>query len=409
MILDTPLLRRVLILADESANWKIAGVRQLDRLLLSIQQLAAEQRRPVSVCVWWSPEVNPGSRWVPADARLRDVQVTDAAKEFLRIDESIEAVLSTRLCLFHTGLQQLLGELRGAAVLVPESSTRWHDQHASFSKSMNAVAGTNRPWQVLEMRHESSQCERALLRYGGKTQDGLVSRFVNRPISRTVSRALLRLGVTPSSWSLLIFALPLCAAFAFVQGTYTGFIVGCAIFQLYSILDGCDGEIARAKFLHTEFGRRLDSFCDFVGNMLLALCLGYGLAQQAHGAHALGWIYIVEGIAAAVLIGLSEGIVFFRRSREQSNRPKRWNGMLYQRHHEFLEKSGILFLGENFAWWLVALTKRDMAMLAFLLLAILGQPEWALHLLLLVAAVSSALAGNAFLRPAAAAVPQEAS
>jgi hypothetical protein len=58
----------------------------------------------------------------------------------------------------------------------------------------------------------------------------------------------------------------------------------------------------------------------------------------------------------------------------------------------------------------VFLTKRDMAMLAFVFLAFVGYPEWILHLLLGVGAVNSALAGNAFFRaPAPAPVQQQAS
>ena len=85
------------------------------------------------------------------------------------------------------------------------------------------------------------------------------------------------------------------------------------------------------------------------------------------------------------------------------------NGALYHRHHEFFQRSGILVFGETAAWWLIVLTKRDVAMLAFLVLAIVGYPQWILHLLLGVGAISSALAGNAFLRAAAPALQQEAS
>ena len=35
-------LRRVLILADESADWMVAGLRQLDRLALSIDEFAVD-------------------------------------------------------------------------------------------------------------------------------------------------------------------------------------------------------------------------------------------------------------------------------------------------------------------------------------------------------------------------------
>ena len=143
--------------------------------------------------------------------------------------------------------------------------------------------------------------------------------------------------------------------------------------------------------------------------LLLALALGVGLARRA-GGEATAWFYFAEGLAAALFIALSEGIVFIRRSRSEEVRAvtTKWNGALYQRHHEFLERSGILLLGERFVWWLVQLTKRDMAMFAFLILALVGWPEWILHLLLLVSGISSAMAGNAFLRQPAPVLRQEA-
>jgi hypothetical protein len=402
VLLLPPLLSRVVILADETANWRVAGLRQLDRLVLSIQELARDQRRPVSVSIWWNPETAQQDRWLPNDARLTDIEISESSD-----NASPAVVLSTRWCPFRFGLKQLL-EHSLAPAHSPDAE--WNNEQQAFFSSIASAAG-EQPWRLLNAQQDTARITRALLRHSGKTQDGLVSRYVNRPVSRAISYWLLKTPITPSTWSILIFVLPLLAAFAFLQGTYLGFVIGCAVFQLFSILDGCDGEIARAKFLHTEFGRKLDSCCDLVGNMLLALCLGFGLAQQAHGSQALGWIYIVEGIAAAALICASEGIVFLRRTRSSDFPPTsaRFKNVLYQRHHEFLQRSGILLLGENVAWFLVVFTKRDMAMLAFLVLALLGHTEWALHLLLFVSAVSSALAGNAFFRAPAAAVPQEAS
>jgi len=68
------------------------------------------------------------------------------------------------------------------------------------------------------------------------------------------------------------FALALWLFVFLVRGDYTGFLAGTALFQLINILDGCDGEIARAKYLDSERGRRLDAFCDFVANLIFVLC-----------------------------------------------------------------------------------------------------------------------------------------
>ncbi|MBA3651217.1 MAG: hypothetical protein H0W66_07000 [Chthoniobacterales bacterium] len=62
------------------------------------------------------------------------------------------------------------------------------------------------------------------------------------------------------------------------------------------------------------------------------------------------------------------------------------------------EHSGLQLLGENASGWLIQLTKRDSALVFFLVLALLGQPAWILHLLGAVAAISSVLALQSIVR-----------
>ncbi len=408
-------LRRVLILADESADWKIAGLRQLDRTALSLQEAIrlGGQDAPLEVCVFWNDAIEQGKRWLPAHERLPGLRLTSDADAFLDDEEPLDLVVSTRVFLYRDSIPQLLATLPAPDNVQANGHNLWESHALKLRANLPSRRFQNHealPWRYVSRPAEIRRCERAFLRYSGKSQDGLVSRHLNRRISRAASRWLLKLPVTPSAWSLLIFALPLVASVELLRGKYLGFVIGTAIFQLYSILDGCDGEIARAKFLQTEFGRRLDSLCDLIGNILLALCLGIGLARQASVSGLRDWFYISEGIAAALLIATSEGIVFIRRSRAESHAGSaRWNGALYRRHHEFVERSGILLLGERFAWWIVQLTKRDIAMLGFFFLALAGWPAGILHLQFAVAAISSVLAANAFLRQPAPVLPQEAS
>lgn len=399
-------LRRVLIFANHSADWRVAGLRQLDRLALSLQEFA-DTRGPMEVCISWDEPAHARAKSSPEMASLPALTFV-AVEDFMHDDREIDLVVTTHLFLHRESLSQLLAEIPATA---RSGELSWKEQ-ANKANAVLRIAGNVRPtWRYLANEKEIPACERAFLRGHGKSQDGLVSRHLNRRVSRAVSRRLLKLPITPNAWSVLIFALPLIASLVFLRGSYGAFVIGCVIFQLYSMLDGCDGEIARAKFLQTEFGRRLDSFLDLMGNLLLALCLGIGLSRQAHGAAFFNWFYAAEGVAAAILIALSEGIVFVRRSRTPAAAltATKWNGMLYRRHHEFLERSGILLLGERFAFWLVQLTKRDMAMLAFVILALVGWPQGILHLLFAVAGISSILAGNAYLRPVPARLAPEAS
>src|SRR5258707_15183716 len=116
-----------------------------------------------------------------------------------------------------------------------------------------------------------------------KPQDGFVSRFLNRPISRRITRFLLKFPIHPSVWTISIFVLPLIACVFFVRGDYLSVGIGGAICQAFSILDVCDGEIARPKNLGSKFGGRLDHFSDFLATLLYVLALGFGLCGLTVG------------------------------------------------------------------------------------------------------------------------------
>ena len=70
----------------------------------------------------------------------------------------------------------------------------------------------------------------------------------------------------------------------------------------------------------------------------------------------------------------------------------------YARHHGMIGHSGLLNFGERFVWWVFQLTKRDMAVLVFLMLALLGLAVWILHLWTIVAAASLIVTAIATLR-----------
>jgi len=218
-----------------------------------------------------------------------------------------------------------------------------------------------------------------------KPQDGFVSRFLNRPISRRITRFLLQFPIHPNVWTISIFVLPLIACLFLVRGNYVSLVIGAAVFQAFSILDGCDGEIARSKNLESKFGERLDYFCDFTASLLYVLALGVGLRRSS------------EGIMCAVLITANE--LLLRAGRSKISVPSsEWHESFYARHHGMIGHSGLLNFGERFVWWLFQLTKRDMALLVFVVLALLGLANWILHLWTVVAGASLILNAIAIIR-----------
>ena len=384
-------LRRVLILADESADWMVAGLRQLDRLALSIDEFAAENNEiaPVLFCIFWRPSLDQSQRWVPKNERLTRVAFSTGLD-----GQPFDLVLNTRLLLYRKAVRQLMEASVSPAIIFPngvkESWEIYFRQVESLPRSREGA------WEYITDGNQIDEIETRLLRGSGKSQDGFVSRYLNRPISRAVTRLLLRSSTTPNIWTLLIFPIPIAASLILLHGNYWSFLWGLILFQIFSVLDGCDGEIARAKFLESEGGRRLDGLCDILSNILLSVGLGFGLSRQAHLDGHSGWSYVVEGLAAAALISGNEFLLASQKPDNSAAQSTSLGEMLYPRHRELVEHSGMLFFGEKFASWLIQLTKHDVAVLFFVFLAAIGQPAWILHLLFGVTAISLALAAKAF-------------
>lgn len=142
----------------------------------------------------------------------------------------------------------------------------------------------------------------AILRAAAKPGDGIVSRYFNRPISQRISWAVL---VVPGARP--IHATIVSAVFAFIlfwgmlAGGKTGLILGALLFQAASVIDGVDGEMARATFRASDLGRTLDSAVDMATNFLFLLGLTIHLGR--HGPPIILWaggwsmsIMIVGGI-----------------------------------------------------------------------------------------------------------------
>jgi hypothetical protein len=364
--------RRVLILADESADWIVAGLRQLDRLALSIDEFALENREtsPVLVSILWKPGLDQSQKWTPTHERLTQLAFTTELD-----GEPFDLILNTRLFLYRKVMRQLIE----ASILSPEVRASWGENF----RQIESVPGS---WEYIADGNQIDEIEKRFLRGSGKSQDGFVSRYLNRPISRLVTRLLLRFPTTPNAWTLATFPIPVIASLILTIGTYGSFVWGLVLFQIFSILDGCDGEIARAKFMESERGRKLDALFDVLSNILLVLGLGFGL-RQAHPQ--FGSVYLAEGIVAGILIAVNEWYLATRKQAPAGEaNADSLGGALYPRHRDLVQRSGLLMFGEKFASLLVQLTKRDVAVLFFLFLAAIGLPSLILHLLLVVTAMT---------------------
>ena len=129
------------------------------------------------------------------------------------------------------------------------------------------------------------RAEKALLdRLRDKPNDGPVSRYLNRPLSALLSRRLVKVGIAPNQISLFSFLFSLVAAGLFALGGYPALAAGGILAQLASIIDGCDGEVARLKYRTSEFGGWLDAVLDRYADAFLLFGMTWHLmATKASG------------------------------------------------------------------------------------------------------------------------------
>ena len=138
------------------------------------------------------------------------------------------------------------------------------------------------------------QAESALLaRSGGKPSDGPVSRYLNRPLSVRISRRLVHYSVTPNQISLFSFLFSVLAASLFALGGYPALVLGGILAQFASVVDGCDGEIARLKFQESPYGGWFDAVLDRYADALLLL----GLTWHAYAASTDSRILLIGFMA----------------------------------------------------------------------------------------------------------------
>jgi len=121
-----------------------------------------------------------------------------------------------------------------------------------------------------------------LMTVGPKPQDGFMARHFDRHLSLAASRALLETTVTPNQMTVFSTTLGLIGACFFLGDTRLYYVIGALLIWLHSVLDGCDGELARVRFQESPLGSDLDFWGDNLVHLALFTCLGVGFWLDGH-------------------------------------------------------------------------------------------------------------------------------
>ena len=201
---------------------------------------------------------------------------------------------------------------------------------------------------------------------------GFVARYLNKPVSFFITRHLLcRLPFSPNQVTLGAAVLGLLGALLVASGGPALMIWGFFLAHLQSILDGCDGELARVRFQQSALGEWLDTLVDDGLNIVLFACIGVGVFRVTGRPLALA-----AGLLAAVLHTVYDAIAY-REIRLQGRGGEtiklRWHLVGSADMKTRLDK------GKRDPLATVhTLGRRDFFILAFLVYALLGVPWLAL-------------------------------
>lgn len=126
-------------------------------------------------------------------------------------------------------------------------------------------------WQDVDTPEDLGLARIRLRRSLIKEADGPVSRYLNRPISSSISMAVAPLRLSPDLVSVIAFLFGVVAAGLLATGYG---IAGGVLVHLASVLDGCDGEVARLQLRASPRGALLDGVLDRAADAAILAGLG---------------------------------------------------------------------------------------------------------------------------------------
>ena len=352
VILGLPLVRRIVLAAQRAGANRILVLApdagETRRLLEGTGALVAAPHEPLPQLppcriVLLAGTVLFQAKWLRA---LFEVPIE---RETLYVEASLGGVIES-----DDPREVLLGGSHGRA---------FPDVFAAVAKARPVVPRTF-PQEgrfVLAGTQDFRQAEDWLLHGLIKKTEGFMSRHVERPVSLAISRRLASSSITPNAMTLFSVGVGLLGAPFFLSSMPTYQLTGALLFLLHSILDGCDGELARLKFQESRWGGILDFWGDNVVHVAVFMCMSIGWSMAAQAA----WPLILGGTAVAGTL-LSAGFVYWHTMRERAK-----PGPLFTS----VSKSGRSWLSQMAD----ALARRDFIYLVVLLSAA-GKANWFLVL-----------------------------
>ena len=210
----------------------------------------------------------------------------------------------------------------------------------SASNPVVSVKVSDLLWQPVRSEKDRQIAERKLDRWLVKPTDGMYARL-NRRISIPISRQLIKFPITANMVSIFTLSVGIVSAAFFALGGYWNTVLGALLCLFASILDGCDGEVARLKLVESDFGCWLETICDYVFYFFLLIGMTVGQWRTAGSKSYLLWggVLLFGALASFLALG-------WQRRRLAAGRPEQLLG-IWQGHVEKRSSNPLLYAARH--------------------------------------------------------------
>jgi phosphatidylglycerophosphate synthase len=202
---------------------------------------------------------------------------------------------------------------------------------------------------------------------------GPIAKYINKRISLPISLILSKMWISPNAITAVNIVIGLFSGVFVADGyRYSVILLGAILFQIASIVDGCDGEVAKLTFRTSKFGQYIDTLSDNLSlcSFLIGMVAGYWRHTHSFVAFYVGgMMFLTTGITLFWMIRYlkqntkSASLVTFDKEYLQKlqNQPKAL--LLLIKYGKYLLKKDVfsfMFLCSAVAgilyWWLYATT-----------------------------------------------------
>ena len=224
------------------------------------------------------------------------------------------------------------------------------------------------------------RAEWALIRRMNKSFEGPVDALINWRFSMRITRILARrsLAVTPNHVTIVAILVGLAASLVASRAGYAMFAAAGVMLEVNSILDSCDGELARLRYQYSRLGQWLDNLSDDLVDNLFLVAVGAGL----------GGVWRWLGLAAAggrILVSVTTYLDVYRRTGTGDVFAFRW---WFETDKATADD---VYDPTSPVTWLRSFGRRDTYVFVWMVVLLAGFPPWVVCHGLAIAAVNVSL------------------